>query len=140
MNQQQQTTKLRPQIVTKTKNGNTTKQAGRRYRSRMQIIGEILTEVSQVSGGLNKSRLMYKSFLSYAQVRDYISQLLADSLLDYNSTTKKFTVTPKGFRYLENYRVMADLAPNNLDSERIGNYATTTAAATAATAPGVGGY
>lgn len=128
MNQQQ---KQKQKIITKTKDGRSVRQKGLRYRSRMQIVGEILTATSSHSGGLNKTKIMYRSALSYAQLKDYFAQLLLDSLLDYNEKTGKFTVTPKGFRFLESYRIMTDLAPNNLDSERMNSYTA---------APGVEGY
>lgn len=130
MNQQKQK-QMRPQIVSKTKDGRSVRQKGLRYRSRMQIVGEILTAASQYTGGLNKTKIMYRSSLSYAQLKDYFAQLLLDELLDYNEKTGKFTVTPKGFRFLESYRVMTDLAPNNLDAERMNSYTA---------APGVEGY
>lgn len=102
----------RPKIVTKSKDGRTVRQAGIKYRSKMHIMGEILTAASEHSGGLTKTKIMYKSFLSYAQTKDYLSNMLVDSLLDYNEDSKRFTVTPKGFKYLENYRRMSELVPN----------------------------
>lgn len=107
------TATTRPKIVAKTKDGKITKQSGgRRYRSRMQIIAEILSAASQETGGLNQCRLMYRSFLSFAQTKDYFTNMVTDSLLEYNDQTKKFTVTDKGFTYLENYRKMIDLSPS----------------------------
>jgi predicted transcriptional regulator len=108
INQNQST---RPQIVNKTKDGKTTKQTGMKYRSRMQIIGEILTATASHTGGLTKTKIMYKSYLSYAQLKDYLSAMLVDDLLSFNEKTSRLTVTGKGFAFLENYRKIAELVP-----------------------------
>ncbi|MDR4490493.1 MAG: winged helix-turn-helix domain-containing protein [Candidatus Nitrosocosmicus sp.] len=96
---------IRPKIVTKTNDSSnrTTRQAGKKYRSKIQIIGEILSSVSSHTGGLTKTKIMYRSYLSYAQVKDYLSSMLTDNLLTFNQSTFKFTVTDKGFKFLQNY-------------------------------------
>ena len=104
-------TQSRPKIVNKTNDGRTVKQAGIKYRSKMQIMGEILTATSSQTGGLTKTKIMYKSYLSYAQVKDYLSAMMVDELLLFNEKTGKFTVTDKGFKYLENYKKIAELVP-----------------------------
>ena len=74
-------------------------------------MGEILTATSSQTGGLTKTKIMYKSYLSYAQVKDYLSAMMVDELLLFNEKTGKFTVTDKGFKYLENYKKIAELVP-----------------------------
>lgn len=101
----------RPKIVTKITDGRTVKQAGIKYRSKMQIMGEILSATSSHTGGLTKTKIVYKSYLSYAQVKDYLSAMLVDELLIFDEKTAKFTVSQKGFKYLENYRKIAELVP-----------------------------
>lgn len=43
-----------------------------KYRSRTDIVSEIL-EAAQ--GGTSKTKIMYKAFLSYAQLKEYLAVL-----------------------------------------------------------------
>ncbi|MFL6431808.1 MAG: winged helix-turn-helix domain-containing protein, partial [Nitrososphaeraceae archaeon] len=44
-----------------------------KYRSRTDIVGLIL---EAANGGATKTRIMYKAFLSYAQLKEYLTVLL----------------------------------------------------------------
>ena len=63
-----------------------------KYRSRIDIMCEML---DSAQGGSAKMRIMYKSFLSYIQLKEYLSMLLEGGLLEYDKTTKFFTTTEK---------------------------------------------
>ncbi len=45
-----------------------------KYRSRTDIVKLILEAAN--GGGANKSKLMYKAFLSFAQLKEYVTLLL----------------------------------------------------------------
>ncbi|MGI0001285.1 MAG: winged helix-turn-helix domain-containing protein, partial [Nitrososphaeraceae archaeon] len=51
-----------------------------KYRSRTEIVGNIL---DAANGGATKTKIMYKAFLSYAQLREYLSVLIENNLLEY---------------------------------------------------------
>ena len=51
-----------------------------KYRSRTDITGLIL-EVA--NGGTTKTKIMYKAYLSFAQMREYLSMLIEKGLLEY---------------------------------------------------------
>ncbi|HEX2304921.1 MAG TPA: winged helix-turn-helix domain-containing protein, partial [Nitrososphaeraceae archaeon] len=51
-----------------------------KYRSRTEIVSMIL---EAANGGATKTRIMYKAFLSYAQLREYLSVLIENNLLEY---------------------------------------------------------
>ncbi|MGC2439972.1 MAG: winged helix-turn-helix domain-containing protein, partial [Nitrososphaeraceae archaeon] len=51
-----------------------------KYRSRTEIVAMIL---EAANGGATKTRIMYKAFLSYAQLREYLSVLIENNLLEY---------------------------------------------------------
>jgi predicted transcriptional regulator len=53
-----------------------------RYRSRIDIISHIL-EVAN-GGGVTKTNIMYKAFLSYAQMNEYLTVLTKIDLLSYD--------------------------------------------------------
>jgi predicted transcriptional regulator len=98
----------------KTKNGNIgrTTNRGLKYRSKVQIMGEILLAASQRGEGLTKTKIMYKALLSFAQIKDYLSNMVGDALLEFHDDTKRYTVTPKGFKFLERYRGLAEMLPD----------------------------
>jgi predicted transcriptional regulator len=53
------------------------------YRGRHEIIAHMLrTATDNVSEGVSKTSIMYKSFLSYAQLKEYHSFLIENGLLE----------------------------------------------------------
>ena len=71
-----------------------------KYRSRTDIVGLIL---EAANGGATKTKIMYKAFLSYAQLKEYLTALLENSLLDYEEGRQLFRTTEKGIRLLQMY-------------------------------------
>jgi predicted transcriptional regulator len=71
-----------------------------KYRSRTDIVGLIL---EAANGGATKTRIMYKAFLSYAQLKEYLTVLLQNDLLEYEEETQLFRTTEKGIRLLQMY-------------------------------------
>jgi predicted transcriptional regulator len=69
-----------------------------KYRSRSDIIGLIL---ESANGGATKTKIMYKSYLSFAQLREYLSMLSEKGLVEYQEGTQKFRTTEKGLRVLQ---------------------------------------
>ena len=50
-----------------------------KYRSRTEIISVIL---EAANGGATKTRIMYKAFLSYAQLKEYLSVLIENNVIE----------------------------------------------------------
>jgi predicted transcriptional regulator len=73
-------------------------------RSRSEIVTQIL-EVANGSGsdGATKTEIMYKVFLSYVQLKEYLVVLIESGLLRYVGETHTFKITEKGLRFLEAY-------------------------------------
>jgi predicted transcriptional regulator len=80
-----------------------------KYRSRLEIASNIL-EVAR-SGNATKTRLMYGSFLSFAQINEYVSFLLANSLIMKDEVTRIYSLTEKGTRFLHIYGDLTTLIP-----------------------------
>jgi predicted transcriptional regulator len=84
----------------------TTKQ----YRGRYAIIARMLGTINE-SGieGISKTSIMYKSFLSYAQLKEYLSFLLEKGLIDEfpqqteasGNEKSLYKITEKGIRLLQ---------------------------------------
>ncbi len=51
-----------------------------KYRSRTDIVATIL---ETADGGATKTKIMYSAYLSYAQLKEYLSMLLENELLEY---------------------------------------------------------
>ena len=74
-----------------------------KYRSRTDLIAQIL---ESANGGATKTKIMYKSFLSYAQLKEYVAMLVANELLAYDKKTELYKTTEKGHRFLKIYNQM----------------------------------
>jgi predicted transcriptional regulator len=68
-----------------------------KYRNRTEIISNILYAAN---GGASKTKIMYKAFLSYAQIKEYLPMLLENDLLELE-TNGKYRTTEKGMRFLK---------------------------------------
>jgi predicted transcriptional regulator len=82
----------------------------RPHRSRTEIVIRILEIVSgSGSDGFTKYKIMYNAFLSYAQLKEYLTVLTDNDLLCYDLDSHTFKTTEKGRRFQETYNHMADL-------------------------------
>ncbi|HEX7141392.1 MAG TPA: winged helix-turn-helix domain-containing protein [Nitrososphaeraceae archaeon] len=77
-----------------------------KYRSRTEIVSMIL---EAANGGATKTKIMYKAFLSYAQLREYLSVLIENSLLEYLEGNQKYKTTEKGLNLLKMHNEMGEL-------------------------------
>ncbi|MGH9953431.1 MAG: winged helix-turn-helix domain-containing protein [Nitrososphaeraceae archaeon] len=80
-----------------------------KYRSRTEIVGLILETAN--GGGATKTKIMYKAFLSFAQLREYLTTLQRNGLLEYEEGMHTYRTTEKGMRLLDIYEKMNELAP-----------------------------
>ncbi len=72
-----------------------------RYRSRTEIVAQILQAVLDDDGaiehrGATKTKIMFKTSLSYGQLKEYLTLLLGNGLLDYDAGTKIYKIPRKG--------------------------------------------
>ena len=77
-----------------------------KYRSRTEIVGNIL---DAANGGATKTKIMYKAFISYNQLKEYLSVLIENNLLEYIDGTHKFKTTEKGLNYLKMHNEIGEL-------------------------------
>jgi predicted transcriptional regulator len=69
-------------------------------RSRTEIVSMIL-EAANVGVGATRTKIMYNAFLSYSQLKEYLSLLIENYLLEYHNETKMFRTTEKGLKFLK---------------------------------------
>ena len=76
-------------------------------RSRTEIVDNILLDAA--NGGATKTKIMYMAFLSYNQVKEYLSVLIENNLIVYLDGTQMFKTTEKGLNLLRMHTEMAEL-------------------------------
>ena len=69
-----------------------------KYRGRTEIVATIL---EAANGGTTKTKIMYLAFLSYNQLKEYLSVLKENNLIEYNEGTQTYKTTVKGLNYLK---------------------------------------
>ena len=83
-----------------------------KYRSRTDIAAAIL-EIS-LEGAI-KTKIMYKAFLSFPQLKEYLGVLVEKGLLEHNAAEQKYRTTDKGRQYLKMYRDVGQMIfPNSV--------------------------
>jgi predicted transcriptional regulator len=80
-----------------------------KYRSRIQIVAEILESITSIAstsadnGKVTSTKIMYKAFLSYTQLKGYLDLLLRNNLIRHQENKGTFIITDKGMHLLELY-------------------------------------
>ena len=69
-------------------------------RDRTDIIRQLL-DIANGAEGITKVKIMYKAFLSYKQIKEYVALLTERDLLSYDSITHTYKTTDKGLRLLQ---------------------------------------
>jgi predicted transcriptional regulator len=77
-----------------------------KYRSSTEIIDLILR---CASSGASKTRIMYKAYLSYSQLKEYLTFLQERDLLKYEDGTQLYRMTEKGLRFMNAYDEIREL-------------------------------
>jgi predicted transcriptional regulator len=77
-----------------------------KYRSRTEIVAMIL---EAANGGTTKTKIMYNAYLSYSQLKEYLSVLIENNLLEYHGGTKIFRTTEKGLKFLKMHNEIGEL-------------------------------
>jgi predicted transcriptional regulator len=80
-----------------------------KYRSRFEIASSILNVA--LEGNASKRKLMYASFLSFAQINEYLNFLTANGLIMTDKETRVYALTEKGMRFLHIYEDLSKLIP-----------------------------
>jgi predicted transcriptional regulator len=77
-----------------------------KYRSRTDIVSQIL---EAANGGTTKTKIMYKAYLSYAQLKEYLSVLVENGLLEFDKGGQSYKTTAKGLLFLKTYSQIGGL-------------------------------
>jgi predicted transcriptional regulator len=72
-----------------------------KYRNRTEIVRDILQIASSNDNGAGKTKIMYNAFLSHYQLKEYLTMLTDNGLLQYELGNEKFRITEKGLIFLK---------------------------------------
>jgi predicted transcriptional regulator len=75
-------------------------------RSRTELVSNIL-EVA--NGGATKTKIMYRAFLSYAQLKEYLAMLTQNGLIARDVEGELYRTTSNGIKFLESSRQLGRL-------------------------------
>jgi predicted transcriptional regulator len=85
-----------------------------KYRSRTEIVSNIL---EAANGGVTKTKIMYKAFVSYNQLREYLSVMMENNLLEYLEGTQTYKTTEKGLNLLKMQNEMGELLQTTIETD-----------------------
>ena len=74
------------------------------YRDHLTIIASILNVASHSA---KKTQIMYQANLSYSVLQRYLSEVSTASLVNFDSQSQSFVLTPKGRKFLNTYKEYA---------------------------------
>jgi predicted transcriptional regulator len=84
-----------------------------KYRSRTEIVSNIL---DAANGGTTKTKIMYKAYLSFTQLKEYLSVLIENNLIEYIDGTSTFKTTEKGLNFLKMHNEMGELLQTTIEN------------------------
>lgn len=79
-------------------------------RNKQDIIYDMLKAVQTKGGTILPTHLLYKSNLSHAKMKDYLTELMGKELLEYteDKDKQKIKMTDKGFKFLQSLRKLRE--------------------------------
>lgn len=75
-------------------------------RSRLEIIAMILETIGD--DGAIQAKIMYKVYLSFLQMKEYLSQIMQHGLIIYDDRAQIYKITDQGRRFLALYKQMTE--------------------------------
>jgi predicted transcriptional regulator len=89
-----------------------------KYRSRTEIASRIL---ESAASGTTRTKIMYKAYLSYAQLKEYLPVLEQNGLLAYDKGEQIYRTTQKGLHFLNITNSLQDMmegVPNTQELQK----------------------
>ena len=80
-----------------------------KYRSRTELIRDILKVARNYGNGAGQTQIMYTAFLSHGQMKEYLAILIDNGLLQHDIGNQKFRITEKGLNLLQLCDQIGDL-------------------------------
>jgi predicted transcriptional regulator len=90
----------------------------KKYRTRTEIIRDILKAARNYGNGAGQTQIMYTAFLSHGQMKEYLTILIDNGLLEHDVGNQKFRITEKGLNFLQLYEQIDDLIEKKEKEQR----------------------
>jgi predicted transcriptional regulator len=91
-----------------------------RYRSRTDIVAQILEAANGGDGaGATQAKIMYKAFLRYEQLKEYLPVMVENGLLKYDQREQIYQTTEKSNRFLRLYNQIEVITPGQDDMREL---------------------
>ena len=87
-----------------------------KYRNRTEITAMIL---DAANGETTKTKIMYNAYLSYNQLREHLTMLIENDLIEYLGGNKIFRTTEKGLNLLKIHNEMTELLHTSVEKEQL---------------------
>ena len=87
-----------------------------KYRSRTDIVSMML---DAANGGATKTKIMYSAFLSYTQLKEYLSVLIENNLIEYLEGTRTFKTTEKGINFVKMHNAIGELLHTIIEKDDV---------------------
>ncbi len=87
-----------------------------KYRSRTEIVAMIL---QSARNGVTKTKIMYRAYLSYTQLKEYLTFLQDNGLIKYEEGSQLYRTSDKGKHFLEAYDEISDLVSSKTNGKVI---------------------
>ena len=71
--------------------------------------------LDSVSSGATKTKIMYKAYLSYSQLKEYLSFMEQNELIRYEVGAQLYRITEKGIKLMHLYQEIGDMIPLTSD-------------------------
>ena len=83
-----------------------------KYRSRTEIIDSLLRGIGS---GATKTQIMYRSYLSYAQLKVYVALCMEKELIRLEPEENKYQLTSKGLQFMNAFDDIKEVVPSTDD-------------------------
>ena len=83
-------------------------------RGRTEIVATML---EAANGRATKTKIMYSAFLSYNQLKEYLTFLIENNLIEHLEGTQTYKVTEKGLNFLRMHNEIGELLHTTVKNE-----------------------
>ena len=84
-----------------------------KHRSKEEISSLILEAIVHTNRA-TQTIIMYKAYLTHAQLKEFLSSLVEKGLIEYQKEDRVYTITEKGIYFLHVYNQLNQLQINNV--------------------------
>ena len=84
-----------------------------KHRTQEEITALILEVIANSSNGTTQTIIMYKAYLTFVQLKRFLSSLLEKGIIQYKKEDQLYTITEKGIHLLQVYNQLIQLQTSN---------------------------